>query len=160
MAKLPMAEVLRTRTISEPRGFMKALIAKNSDQILGLTAFGSEASELMAAMQTAMLGHLAYTVVRRAAAMLPQSGMDLLRVVRAIRVGRRAVPASQWKALAPPMHWSELTRSSVVANTQSSLPSEDAVFLLLFGLVRIGQVTLRPLVGWQDLNSLKSQAAA
>jgi pyruvate/2-oxoglutarate dehydrogenase complex dihydrolipoamide dehydrogenase (E3) component len=66
IAKLPMAEVLRTKTISEPRGFMKALIAKDSDEILGFTAFGFEASELMVAMETAMLGHLPYTVLRDA----------------------------------------------------------------------------------------------
>jgi pyruvate/2-oxoglutarate dehydrogenase complex dihydrolipoamide dehydrogenase (E3) component len=66
MAKLPMAEVLRTKTISEPRGFMKALVAKDSDEILGFTAFGFEASELMVAMQIAMLGHLPYTVLRDA----------------------------------------------------------------------------------------------
>src|SRR5205807_1442687 len=66
MAKLPMAEVLRTKTISEPRGFMKALVVKDSDEILGFTAFGFEASELMVAMQTAMLGHLPYTVLRDA----------------------------------------------------------------------------------------------
>ena len=65
-AKLPMAEVLRTKTVSEPRGFMKVLIAKNSDEILGFTAFSVEASELMAAMQTAMLGHLPYTILRDA----------------------------------------------------------------------------------------------
>jgi hypothetical protein len=46
--------------------------------------------------------------------------------------------------------------------TQSLLLIEDAVLflLLLFGLLPSGQVTLRRLVGWQDLNSLKSQAAA
>ena len=66
MAKLPMAEILRTKTISEPRGFMKVLVAKDSDLILGFTAFGFEASELMVAMQTAMLGHLPYTVLRDA----------------------------------------------------------------------------------------------
>jgi pyruvate/2-oxoglutarate dehydrogenase complex dihydrolipoamide dehydrogenase (E3) component len=66
IAKLPMAEVLRTKTISEPRGFMKVLVAKDSDEILGFTAFGFEASELMVAMQTAMLGHLPYTVLRDA----------------------------------------------------------------------------------------------
>jgi pyruvate/2-oxoglutarate dehydrogenase complex dihydrolipoamide dehydrogenase (E3) component len=66
LAKLPMAEVLRTKTISEPRGFMKALVAKDSDEILGFTAFGFEASELMVAMQTAILGHLPYTVLRDA----------------------------------------------------------------------------------------------
>jgi len=44
----------------------KVLVAKNSDEILGFTAFGFEASELMVAMQTAMLGHLPYTVLRYA----------------------------------------------------------------------------------------------
>lgn len=66
MAKLPMAEVLRTKTISEPRGFMKVLVAKDSDEVVGFTAFGFEASELMVAMQTAMLGHLPYEVLRDA----------------------------------------------------------------------------------------------
>lgn len=65
-AKLPMAEVLRNKTVSEPRGFMKVLIATNSDEILGFTAFSVEARELMAAMQTAMLGHLPYTILRDA----------------------------------------------------------------------------------------------
>jgi len=63
VAKLPMANVLRTHTIAEPRGFMKMLIGKNSDQIVGFTAFGIEASELMAAVQTAMVGSLPYTVL-------------------------------------------------------------------------------------------------
>ncbi len=66
LAKMPMAEVLRTRTVSEPRGLMKMLIAKDSDEILGFTAMGFEASEQMVAVQTAMLGHLPYTVLRDA----------------------------------------------------------------------------------------------
>jgi pyruvate/2-oxoglutarate dehydrogenase complex dihydrolipoamide dehydrogenase (E3) component len=66
LLKMPMANVLRTRTVSEPRGLMKMLIAKDSDQILGFTAFGFEASEQMAAVQTAMAGHLPYTVLRDA----------------------------------------------------------------------------------------------
>ncbi len=65
-ARLPMAAVLRTRTISEPRGFMKMLIDEGSDRILGFTVFGSEASELMATVQTAMLGNLPYTTLRDA----------------------------------------------------------------------------------------------
>src|SRR5271156_4085319 len=64
VAKLPMANVLRTVTIDEPRGFMKMLIGKESDEIVGFTAFGAEASELMAAVQTAMVGRLPYTVLR------------------------------------------------------------------------------------------------
>jgi pyruvate/2-oxoglutarate dehydrogenase complex dihydrolipoamide dehydrogenase (E3) component len=63
---LPMAAVLRTRTLSEPRGFMKMLIAADSDEILGFTAFGAEASELMAAVQTAMISRTPYTALRSA----------------------------------------------------------------------------------------------
>ena len=66
VAKLPMVNVLRTHTIAEPRGFMKMLIGKDSDEILGFTAFGIEASELMAAVQTAMVGRLPYTALRDA----------------------------------------------------------------------------------------------
>jgi pyruvate/2-oxoglutarate dehydrogenase complex dihydrolipoamide dehydrogenase (E3) component len=66
VARTPMAAVLRTRTISEPRGFLKMLIAQEDDRILGLTAFGAEASEIMAAVQVAMLGGLPFTVLRDA----------------------------------------------------------------------------------------------
>jgi pyruvate/2-oxoglutarate dehydrogenase complex dihydrolipoamide dehydrogenase (E3) component len=66
LAKMPMAQVLRTRTVSEPRGFMKMLIGKNSGEILGFTAFGFEASELMAAVQIAMVGGMPFTVLRDA----------------------------------------------------------------------------------------------
>jgi pyruvate/2-oxoglutarate dehydrogenase complex dihydrolipoamide dehydrogenase (E3) component len=66
LATLPMASVLRTRTLSEPRGLMKMLIDTTSDRILGFTAFGAGASEMMAAVQTAMLGQLPFTVLRDA----------------------------------------------------------------------------------------------
>jgi pyruvate/2-oxoglutarate dehydrogenase complex dihydrolipoamide dehydrogenase (E3) component len=66
LAAMPMSAVLRTRTLSEPRGFMKMLIDAGSDRILGFTVFGAEASELMATVQTAMLGQLPFTVLRDA----------------------------------------------------------------------------------------------
>ena len=66
LAKMPMGDVLRTRTVSERRGFMKILIARDSDDILGFTAFGFEASEQMAAVQTAMIGRMPYTALRDA----------------------------------------------------------------------------------------------
>src|SRR5438552_19054857 len=44
--------------------------------------------------------------------------------------------------------------------TQASLPSEEAVLLLLFGLLRSGQVTLRRLVGWHDLATISEQPEA
>ena len=66
VATLPTAAVLRTRTLSEPRGFIKMLMEKTSDRIIGFSAFGAEASELMAVVQTAMLGHLPFTALRDA----------------------------------------------------------------------------------------------
>ena len=66
LAKIPMAAVLRAVAIGETRGFVKMLIDVQSDRILGFTAFGMEASEMMAAVQTAMLGGLSYTALRDA----------------------------------------------------------------------------------------------
>ena len=66
LAKMPMAGVLRAVTLGETRGFVKMLVDAESDRILGFTAFGAEASEMMAAVQTAMLGGLSYTVLRDA----------------------------------------------------------------------------------------------
>jgi pyruvate/2-oxoglutarate dehydrogenase complex dihydrolipoamide dehydrogenase (E3) component len=63
LAKMPMADILKTRTLSEPRGFLKILIGAESDEILGFTALGVEGSELMAVVQTAMIGHLPYTTL-------------------------------------------------------------------------------------------------
>lgn len=44
--------------------------------------------------------------------------------------------------------------------TQASLPSEDAVLLLLFGLLRSGLIKLRKLDGWQKIPSRASRAKA
>jgi pyruvate/2-oxoglutarate dehydrogenase complex dihydrolipoamide dehydrogenase (E3) component len=63
IARMPMATVFRAQTLSETRGFVKALLGAD-DRILGFTAFGAEASELMAVAQTAMLGGIPYTVLR------------------------------------------------------------------------------------------------
>jgi pyruvate/2-oxoglutarate dehydrogenase complex dihydrolipoamide dehydrogenase (E3) component len=64
LAKIPMGNVLRTRTLSETRGFLKALIEQDGDRILGFTAFGVEAGEVMAVVQVAMAAGLPYTVLR------------------------------------------------------------------------------------------------
>jgi pyruvate/2-oxoglutarate dehydrogenase complex dihydrolipoamide dehydrogenase (E3) component len=79
---LPMGAVLRTRTLSEPRGFMKMLIAADSDEILGFTVFGAEASELMAAVQTAMIGGVSYTALRRAIYAHPTAAEGLTFLLR------------------------------------------------------------------------------
>src|SRR5215475_540232 len=66
VAKLPMSAVLRTRTIGEGRGFMKALVAPRTDQILGFTMIGPEAGEVMAVVQMAMRAKLPHTALRDA----------------------------------------------------------------------------------------------
>jgi pyruvate/2-oxoglutarate dehydrogenase complex dihydrolipoamide dehydrogenase (E3) component len=63
--KIPMASVLRTRTLSETRGFMKALVGQD-DRILGFTVFGVDGGEIMSAVQIAMIGALPYTALRDA----------------------------------------------------------------------------------------------
>jgi len=63
VTKLPMKAVLRARTLSETRGFLKALIGED-DRVLGFTAFGVEAGELMAVVQVAMTAGLPYTALR------------------------------------------------------------------------------------------------
>lgn len=64
IAKIPMAAVLRTRTVSETGGFLKALVAAHNDHILGFTALGMGAGELIAVVQTAMSAGIPYTALR------------------------------------------------------------------------------------------------
>lgn len=64
--KVPMETNLRARTLSETRGFVKALVAADSDHILGFTAFGVGAGEILAAVQVAMIAGLPYTALRDA----------------------------------------------------------------------------------------------
>jgi pyruvate/2-oxoglutarate dehydrogenase complex dihydrolipoamide dehydrogenase (E3) component len=66
VAKLPTSAVLRTHTIDETQGFMKALVAARDDRILGFTMIGAEAGEVVAVVQTAMLAGLPYPALRDA----------------------------------------------------------------------------------------------
>jgi pyruvate/2-oxoglutarate dehydrogenase complex dihydrolipoamide dehydrogenase (E3) component len=66
VAKLPMEAVFRARTLSETRGFMKALVSHETDEILGFTAVGPHAGEVLSVVQTAMMGKLPYTALRDA----------------------------------------------------------------------------------------------
>jgi pyruvate/2-oxoglutarate dehydrogenase complex dihydrolipoamide dehydrogenase (E3) component len=64
--KVPMEANLRARTLSETRGFLKALVEVDNDRILGFTAFGVGAGEIMSAVQIAMIGGVPYTGLRDA----------------------------------------------------------------------------------------------
>jgi pyruvate/2-oxoglutarate dehydrogenase complex dihydrolipoamide dehydrogenase (E3) component len=64
--KVPMGAVLRARSLMETRGFLKCLVERDSDRILGFAAFGVGAGEIMACVQIAMLGGIPYTTLREA----------------------------------------------------------------------------------------------
>jgi pyruvate/2-oxoglutarate dehydrogenase complex dihydrolipoamide dehydrogenase (E3) component len=63
VAKVPTSAVLRTWATGESTGFMKVLIEADGDRILGFAMIGPEAGEVMAAVQTAILGRLPWTVL-------------------------------------------------------------------------------------------------
>ena len=66
VASAPFDLSWRAWAISERRGFMKTLIDTHSDRIIGFTAFGAEAGELMSTVQLAMLAGLPCTSLRDA----------------------------------------------------------------------------------------------
>jgi pyruvate/2-oxoglutarate dehydrogenase complex dihydrolipoamide dehydrogenase (E3) component len=66
VAKLPMSSVLRTEATEETQGFMKVVVAGDDDRILGFTMIGSQADEVMVAVQMAMLAKLPYQKLRDA----------------------------------------------------------------------------------------------
>jgi pyruvate/2-oxoglutarate dehydrogenase complex dihydrolipoamide dehydrogenase (E3) component len=63
VAHLPMTAVLRTRTNGETAGFMKVIVESPGNRILGFAMIGPEAGEVMAVVQTAILGGLPFTVL-------------------------------------------------------------------------------------------------
>ena len=87
VATLPMSRVLRTETTDETRGFMKVLVDARSDDILGFTMFGAEAGEVMAVVQTVMLGRLPYTTLRDAVLAHPTMAEGLIPLLA--RIGAR-----------------------------------------------------------------------
>jgi putative transposase len=70
-------------------------------------------------------------------------------------------PQSQWKALRTTNALERINEEfRRRTKTQASLPDEDAVLLLLYGLLRSGQIVLRRIDGRNDMPKLKSQLKA
>jgi pyruvate/2-oxoglutarate dehydrogenase complex dihydrolipoamide dehydrogenase (E3) component len=91
VAKLPIAAVLRSRTTSETRGFMKALVEAHGDRILGFTMLGADAGEVMTVVQAAMLTSMPYTGLRDAIIAHPTMAEGLVTLFS-------KVPAQQGQA--------------------------------------------------------------
>jgi pyruvate/2-oxoglutarate dehydrogenase complex dihydrolipoamide dehydrogenase (E3) component len=66
VARLPMTHVARAIEMSETRGFMKAIVDADTNQILGAAVLGVEGGELMSMFEIAMMGKLPYTVLKDA----------------------------------------------------------------------------------------------
>jgi len=66
VAKLPMTSVARALEVDETRGFMKAVVDAQSNQILGAAVLGIEGGEVMSVLETAIMGKLPYTALRDA----------------------------------------------------------------------------------------------
>jgi transposase-like protein len=69
-------------------------------------------------------------------------------------------PVSQWKALRTTNALERINEEfRRRTKTQSSLPTSDAVVLLLFGLLRSGAVRLRVIDGAKDMSKAVTKAA-
>jgi pyruvate/2-oxoglutarate dehydrogenase complex dihydrolipoamide dehydrogenase (E3) component len=66
IAKMPMAYVARALEVDETRGFMKAIVDAETNQILGAAVLGIEGGEIMSQIQLAMMGKLPFTTLREA----------------------------------------------------------------------------------------------
>jgi pyruvate/2-oxoglutarate dehydrogenase complex dihydrolipoamide dehydrogenase (E3) component len=64
IANLPMTSVARALEVDETRGFMKAIVDGDTNQILGAAILGIEGGEVMSALEIAMMGKLPYTSLR------------------------------------------------------------------------------------------------
>ena len=64
VARLPMSSVARALEVDETRGFMKAIVDRDSNQILGAAILGIEGGEIMSALEIAIMGKLPYTSLR------------------------------------------------------------------------------------------------
>ena len=67
-------------------------------------------------------------------------------------------PKAQWKALRTKCARADQRGIPSAHETQASLPSQDAVLLLLFGLLRSGQVKMRTIDGWHEIARAKQAA--
>ena len=61
IAKLPMTSVARAVETGKTRGFMKALVDPETNEILGAAILGEGGGEVMSMIQIAMMGKLKYT---------------------------------------------------------------------------------------------------
>lgn len=81
---------------------------------------------------------------------LQEAGDDLFTFLR--------FPKAQWKRYAPRMRSSESTGNSVAYENTGLAANQDAVLLLLFGLLPSGQVKMRKIDWMQEVERARQAA--
>jgi hypothetical protein len=85
--------------LSETRGFLKALVAADGDRILGFTAFGVGAAEMMSAVQIAMIAGLPYTALRDAVLTHPTLVEGLIPLFSSVASAHNGADATRTKSV-------------------------------------------------------------
>jgi pyruvate/2-oxoglutarate dehydrogenase complex dihydrolipoamide dehydrogenase (E3) component len=98
--KVPMETNLRARTLLETRGFLKALVEANGDRILGFTALGVSAGEILASLQVAMIAGLPYTALRDAVLTHPTLAEGLIPLFSSVASAHNAADGTLTKTSA------------------------------------------------------------
>jgi pyruvate/2-oxoglutarate dehydrogenase complex dihydrolipoamide dehydrogenase (E3) component len=96
--KIPMQGVLRALTLSETRGFLKALVEIDGDRILGFTALAVDGGEIMSSVQIAMIAGLPYTALRDAVLTHPTLVEGLIPLFSSEASSHNATDAKQTAA--------------------------------------------------------------
>jgi pyruvate/2-oxoglutarate dehydrogenase complex dihydrolipoamide dehydrogenase (E3) component len=96
--KVPMESNLRARTLAETRGFLKALVEADTDRILGFTAFGAGAGEILASVQTAMIAGLPSAALRDAVLTHPTLAEGLIPLFSSAASTHNVVERAQTSA--------------------------------------------------------------
>jgi pyruvate/2-oxoglutarate dehydrogenase complex dihydrolipoamide dehydrogenase (E3) component len=98
--KVPMEAVFRATTLSETRGFLKALVEADGDRILGFTGFGVGAGEILSSVQIAMTAGLPYTALRDAVLTHPTLVEGLITLFSAAASAHNVTEAASTSASA------------------------------------------------------------
>ncbi|MEO6803571.1 MAG: alpha/beta fold hydrolase [Granulicella sp.] len=129
VARLPMASVLRTRTISETSGFMKALLSPESGRILGFTMVGAEAGEVMTVVQMAIQANADYTVLRDAVISHPTMAEGLNVLFSTVKQSHQSTSTTAW----PKTSIHRVMADGVNVFYREAGPVDAPVLLLLHG---------------------------
>lgn len=125
LGRLPISNVARTQATDEIQGFIKVLVGVDN-RIIGFTMIGSEAGEIMAAMQTAMRAAVgADSSSGGLPAEASSSSLNGRSFVRFPRAG--VAPKPTFRLQAPPAY--SITSSAVMRSVFGTLrPRALAVF--------------------------------